>query len=127
MSAENARTSSTRCAWLSSWGNAISYSRATREFERFSAISAAFHKACRSRAQRTGASIEVVPDDEHGQIGVDMLRRMMDPRVKLIALTHVPTNGGVGEPSCRSAPWRVMPEYRFCSTPARALARCRSM
>jgi selenocysteine lyase/cysteine desulfurase len=50
-------------------------------------------------AQRTGAVVEVVPDDEHGQIDVAALRRMMDERVRLVALTHVPTNGGLVNPA----------------------------
>src|SRR5918998_3331015 len=50
-------------------------------------------------AERTGARVEVVPDDEHGQIDVAALRDMMDERVKLVALTHVPTNGGLVNPA----------------------------
>jgi selenocysteine lyase/cysteine desulfurase len=50
-------------------------------------------------ARRTGASVEVVPDDDAGQIDVAALRRMIDGRVKLIALTHVPTNGGLVNPA----------------------------
>lgn len=49
--------------------------------------------------QRTGASVEVVPSDEHGQISLPALRGMIDERVKLIALTHVPTNGGLVQPA----------------------------
>jgi cysteine desulfurase/selenocysteine lyase len=50
-------------------------------------------------AQRTGAVVEVVDDDEHGQISVDDLRRRIDDRVRLIALTHVPTHGGLVNPA----------------------------
>lgn len=50
-------------------------------------------------ARRTGARVEAVPDDETGQIDVEALRRMVDGRVKLIALTHVPTNGGLVNPA----------------------------
>jgi len=49
--------------------------------------------------QRSGAAIEVVPSDETGQISVEALRRSIDGRVKLIALTHVPTNGGLVNPA----------------------------
>ena len=50
-------------------------------------------------AQRTGAIVEVIPNDEHGQLSVEALRGMIDERVKLIAVTHVPTNGGLVNPA----------------------------
>jgi cysteine desulfurase / selenocysteine lyase len=50
-------------------------------------------------AQRTGVKIEVVPDDAQGQISLEALKSMMDQRVKLVALTHVPTNGGLVNPA----------------------------
>jgi selenocysteine lyase/cysteine desulfurase len=57
------------------------------------------HIACLQVAERTGAEVEVVPSTEHGAIDVDALRSMMDERVALIALTHVPTNGGLVNPA----------------------------
>ncbi len=57
------------------------------------------HIACLQVAERTGAEVEVVPSNEHGEIDVDALRSMMDDRVALIALTHVPTNGGLVNPA----------------------------
>lgn len=50
-------------------------------------------------AQRTGAQVEVIPNDEHGQLSVEALRERADERVKLIAITHVPTNGGLVNPA----------------------------
>jgi len=50
-------------------------------------------------ARRTGATIDVVPNDEHGQLSVDALRDMLDERVKLVAITHVPTNSGLVNPA----------------------------
>ena len=50
-------------------------------------------------AERTGAMVEVVPSDETGQISVDALEGMIDERVKLIAITHVPTNSGLVNPA----------------------------
>jgi selenocysteine lyase/cysteine desulfurase len=50
-------------------------------------------------ARRTGAEIAVVPNDEAGALSVEALERMIDSRVKLIAVTHVPTNGGLVNPA----------------------------
>ncbi len=50
-------------------------------------------------ARRTRARVEVVPDDEHGQLSVDALRDLLDERVKLLAVTHVPTHGGLVNPA----------------------------
>jgi cysteine desulfurase / selenocysteine lyase len=53
-------------------------------------------------AARTGAVMEVVDDDEHGQLSVADLRRRVDDgcgRVALIAITHVPTQGGLINPA----------------------------
>src|SRR4029450_6113029 len=61
-------------------------------------------------AARTGAVVEVIPDDEDGQVSVAALRRMLDARVKLIAITHVPTNGGLVNPA--AAVGRVAREAR---------------
>ena len=46
-------------------------------------------------AARTGAVVEVVEDDEHGQLDLDDLRARVDERVKLISVTHIPTQGGL--------------------------------
>jgi cysteine desulfurase / selenocysteine lyase len=50
-------------------------------------------------ARRTGAVVEAVPNDAHGQLDVDALAGMIDRRVKLIAITHIPTNGGLVNPA----------------------------
>jgi selenocysteine lyase/cysteine desulfurase len=54
---------------------------------------------CYQMARRTGCRVEVVPNDEHGQLSLAALESMMDERVKLIAVTHVPTNGGLVNPA----------------------------
>jgi cysteine desulfurase/selenocysteine lyase len=50
-------------------------------------------------ARKTGAIIEPIPNDERGQLSVEALRDAIDERVKLIAITHVPTNGGLVNPA----------------------------
>jgi cysteine desulfurase / selenocysteine lyase len=49
-------------------------------------------------AERTGAEIVTVPNDEYGQVSVEALRELVDERVKLVAITHVPTNSGLVNP-----------------------------
>ncbi|MGK0226763.1 MAG: selenocysteine lyase/cysteine desulfurase [Thermoproteota archaeon] len=49
--------------------------------------------------ERRGVTIDVVGDDEHGHVDVDELARRVDSDVALIAVTHVPTNGGLVNPA----------------------------
>ena len=51
------------------------------------------------RARQTGAVVEVIPNEASGQLSIEALRQAIDPRVKLIAITHVPTNGGLVNPA----------------------------
>lgn len=50
-------------------------------------------------AEQRGVSVEVIPSEESGELSVSALREMMDEHVKLIAMTHVPTNGGLVNPA----------------------------
>ena len=50
-------------------------------------------------AQRTGVEVVVVPNDEHGQLDVAALERMVDERTRLIGVSHVPTSGGLVNPA----------------------------
>lgn len=49
--------------------------------------------------KRTGLVIDVIPDDESGASDPEALEAMIDDRVKLIAVTWVPTNGGLINPA----------------------------
>lgn len=60
---------------------------------------AANYVAFLQMAKRTGAVIDVVPSDETGELDLEALGRMIDERVKLIAITWVPTNGGLANPA----------------------------
>jgi selenocysteine lyase/cysteine desulfurase len=55
--------------------------------------------ALKQVADRTGARIDVVPDDEHGQIDVAALESLLDDDVKLVSLVHVPTQSGLVNPA----------------------------
>ena len=50
-------------------------------------------------ARHVDVSVEVVPDDEHGQLSVDALANLIDEHVRLIAISHVPTHGGLVNPA----------------------------
>ena len=51
------------------------------------------------QGQRMGAEVVFVPDDEHGQIDVVALEGLIDERVKLISISHIPTGGGLVNPA----------------------------
>jgi cysteine desulfurase / selenocysteine lyase len=50
-------------------------------------------------AKRKGVVIDVVPSDATGELDLEALESMIDARVKLIAMTWVPTNGGLTNPA----------------------------
>lgn len=51
--------------------------------------------------ERRGVSLDVIGDDEHGQVDLTELANRIDGDVALIALTHIPTNGGLINPAAQ--------------------------
>jgi selenocysteine lyase/cysteine desulfurase len=60
---------------------------------------AANYVAFLQRAKREDLKIEVIPSDESGALDISALEDMMDDKVGLIAITWVPTNGGLVNPA----------------------------
>ena len=51
------------------------------------------------QAKRYGVDVVFVPNDPSGQIDIDALSGLIDDRVKLISMTHIPTGGGLVNPA----------------------------
>ena len=45
-----------------------------------------------------GVVVETIPSTADGEVCVESLKSMLDDRVKLISVTHIPTNGGLVNP-----------------------------
>jgi cysteine desulfurase len=54
--------------------------------------------AALQRARQHGARVEVVPADASGELDLEALERLLDERVRIVSLVHVPTNGGLVNP-----------------------------
>src|SRR6516162_9752377 len=50
-------------------------------------------------SRRRGVMIDVIPDNEYGEVDTEAAARLLDEDVKLISITHVPTNGGLVNPA----------------------------
>jgi selenocysteine lyase/cysteine desulfurase len=50
-------------------------------------------------SRRVGVEVVPVPDDESGVLDVDALRAILDERVKVVAVTHAPSQNGLLNPA----------------------------
>ncbi|KAB1082175.1 aminotransferase class V-fold PLP-dependent enzyme [Neorhizobium galegae] len=90
--AENATIAWQRAFYSLSFGPGDRILTASAEF-------AANYVAFLQVAKRTGVSIEIIPNDASGVLDPDALAKMIDDRVRLIAVTWIPTNGGLINPA----------------------------
>ncbi len=49
-------------------------------------------------SERYGVRIKIIPSDQDGRVDLKALADVLDEQVKLVAVTHVPTNGGLINP-----------------------------
>lgn len=93
--AENATAAWNQAFWSVAWtltpGDRIATCRADYASNAISLMQA---------RKRIGVEIDVIRDDAHGQLDVaDLAERLEGGRVKLVALTHVPTGSGLVNPA----------------------------
>jgi cysteine desulfurase / selenocysteine lyase len=50
-------------------------------------------------SRRRGVVVDVIPDNEYGEVDTEAAARLLDEHVKLISITHVPTSGGLVNPA----------------------------
>ena len=60
---------------------------------------AANYVAFLQRAKRDNIKIDIIPSDQNGTLDVNALEAMVDERVGLIAISWIPTNGGLVNPA----------------------------
>lgn len=54
--------------------------------------------AYNQQVKRFGVELVFVPNDEHGQLDTHALENLIDDKVKLVSITHIPTGGGLVNP-----------------------------
>ncbi|MBO6575534.1 MAG: aminotransferase class V-fold PLP-dependent enzyme [Rhodothermales bacterium] len=83
------------------WGAAF-YGIDFREGDRILTAQASYasnYIAMLQVARRQGLHIDVAPNDSSGQVDVAALEGLITSRTRVIALTHIPTNGGLINPA----------------------------
>ncbi len=84
-------------AWIAAF-TAIEFQPGDRILTAISSYDSNYLNFLRAK-ERFGVEIDVIPNDTDGQVDVAALKNMLDDRVKLVAITHVPTNGGTVNPA----------------------------
>ena len=51
------------------------------------------------QAKCSGVEVVFIPNDGHGQVDTEALAKMIDNKVKLISVSHIPTGGGLVNPA----------------------------
>lgn len=64
------------------------------------------------QARRFDLQVEIIEDDENGQIDTTALEKALDDDVALVALTHIPTNNGLINPAAEVG--RIVEPHRAC-------------
>ncbi|WP_310646428.1 aminotransferase class V-fold PLP-dependent enzyme [Limnohabitans sp.] len=59
------------------------------------------YAALAHKAQRSGASVDIIPSTATGEVCLDALAHMLDERVRLVSLTWLPANGGLIQPAAK--------------------------
>jgi len=62
-------------------------------------------------AKHKGVEIDIAPSDEHGQIDVDAIPQLITTSTRMLAITHVPTQGGLVNPATELG--KVAKEYEL--------------
>lgn len=95
-SAEIAVTENSTMAWAMAF-----YSLGLRRGDRVLTCQAEYsanYVAMLQLAERLSIKIEVVPNDESGQVDLNILEAMVNEKTRLIAMTWIPTDGGLINP-----------------------------
>lgn len=96
---EIAMVENATAAWLLAFHSMITDMKPGDKILTAEAEYAANYVSYLQAARTKGLEIIVVPSDEAGALDLDALENLIDERVKLISITHVPTNGGLINPA----------------------------
>lgn len=96
---EIAMVENATAAWLMAFHAMIQDMRPGDKILTAEAEYAANYVSYLQAARTKGLEVVVVPSDEAGALDLNALENLIDEKVKLISVTHVPTNGGLVNPA----------------------------